>query len=172
MSTWSDSIQPRTSNENFASDPVTHRDRAAATHACSWWFCPVPFRARRCSTRPLRSPGTSGETPIFSVLWRILVVTLTKWIRQNSSKFRSQTFDGPFSSASKPIFATKYALERAWRDLQLPHYSRDRNLKFRKFSDIFVENFVQDFVIFCDELVFVNILVTSVSGGNGGCCSK
>ena len=48
--------------------------------------------------------------------------------------FRSQTLNGPFSAVSKPNLATEAPLERAWRDLQFPHSSRELN--FQKFQKV------------------------------------
>ena len=54
-----------------------------------------------------------------------------------------QTLEGLFSAVSTPIFASKYALETAWRDLQIPHSSRDLNFQnFAKNPDFFILSFV------------------------------
>ena len=63
-----------------------------------------------------------------------------------------QTLEGSFSAVSTPIFATKYSLESSWRDLQIPHSSRDLNFQnLQKKIQIFCkksQNFVQFFEIF------------------------
>jgi|OM-RGC.v1.033378672 hypothetical protein len=45
-------------------------------------------------------------------LARILFITLTNFFVTWAQFFRSQTSTGTFSSVSRPIFATKFALER------------------------------------------------------------
>ena len=76
--------------------------------------------------------SSSGSRPtlrrILFVTWRTLFVTWTP-------SFRSQTLNGPFSAGSKPNLATRTPLESAWRDLQIPHSSRDLNFQtFAMFS--------------------------------------
>ena len=48
--------------------------------------------------------------------------------------YRHQTLNGPFSPVSTPIFASKCALESAWRDLQIPPSSRELN--FQNFQNL------------------------------------
>ena len=72
---------------------------------------------------------TRGIEAASAMLGQILLVTFTNCFHQSSWIFRSQSLNCPFSSVSKPMFATKYVLESAWRDLlgvclQLPHASR------------------------------------------------
>ena len=108
--------------------------------------------ARTSASRERRAAGEAsllnGVHPLLLpvstyVGFRILFATLTNFIRQNSSVFRSQTLNGPFSSVSKPIFATKYAFESAWRELQIPRSSRDLN--FQNFSFLIFVTQVQLF---------------------------
>ena len=55
-----------------------------------------------------------------------------------------QTLEGSFSAVSKRIFAIKYSLESAWRDLQ--DKLQTRNRKYQKFSIFFkILQILQDF---------------------------
>ena len=66
------------------------------------------------------------------------ILNLLAWKRIFLQK---PNFFSSFSAVSTPIFATKYALESSWRDLQIPHSPRDRNFQiFANFHrDIFQE---------------------------------
>ena len=61
-----------------------------------------------------------------------------------------QTLQGPFSSVSTPNFATKYALESSWRDLQDLHaFTPLRPQYFRKCSSnlfAFLANFANHYL--------------------------
>ena len=111
------------------------------------------------------SSPTYVRSEFFSAPLRILVVIWTPI-------FRSRNSNGPFSSVSKPILMTNYALESSRRDLQFPHSSCNLNSFFKILDALGLEVRTREECGNCrsrQELsnvyLFVKIVFVAPSGG-------